>query len=145
MSVHYQLRPQGVYDTESDTYVPPDRSSAAWDRYRAWLKQGNVPSPPPTESIVVDPAETIALLTIAVQEHLDSWARERGYDGILSACSYAASTDPRFGPEGRAAVAARDATWAACYLILGAVEAGTLTVPTEESLISELPPLAWPA
>ena len=143
--VRYQILAAGVRDLDNQVDVPPDRSSAAWERYRAWLKQGNVPSLPPTEPIVVDPAETIALLTIAVQEHLDAWARARGYDSILSACSYAASTDARFGPEGRAAVAARDAMWAACYLILAAVEAGTHEIPTEESLIAALPPLAWPA
>ena len=37
-----------------------------------------------------------------VQEHLDETARTRGYDNILSACSYAVSSVDRFRDEGLA-------------------------------------------
>ena len=97
------------------------------------------PSPPPS------PEQIIAALTRAGQMHLDTTARTRNYDGILSLCSYAASTHPTFGAEGLAGVAWRDAVWAACYAILADVQAGQRAVPTEAELLAELPVMVWPA
>lgn len=97
------------------------------------------PPPPPT------PEQIIAALTNAVQRHLDSTARTRNYDGILSLCSYAASANPKFGPEGLAGVAWRDAVWAACYAILADVQGGQRAVPTADELLAELPAMVWPA
>lgn len=95
------------------------------------------PPPPTVEQIV-------AQYTAAVQKHLDDFARTRGYDGILSAATYATSTVPKFKAEGQYAVEARDATWAKCYEVLAAAEAGTRPMPTFEELLAELPVLAWP-
>ena len=95
------------------------------------------PQPPTAEQI-------IAQYTAAVQKHLDDFARTRGYDGILSACTYATSTVPKFKAEGQYAVEARDATWAKCYEVLAAVEAGSRPMPTLDELLAELPVLKWP-
>ena len=86
----------------------------------------------------------IAEYTGAVQKHLDVFARTRGYDGILSAATYATSTVPKFAAEGQYAVEARDATWAKCYEVLAAVEAGSSPMPTLDELLAELPVLTWP-
>ena len=94
--------------------------------------------PPPT------PEQIIAGFTVAVQQRLDDFARTRGYDGILSAATYATSTVPTFAAEGQYAVQIRDATWAKCYEILAAVEAGTKPVPTLDELTAELPVMTWP-
>jgi hypothetical protein len=91
------------------------------------------------------PEEIIAEFTARVQERLDAFARTRGYDGILSACTYATSTNPKFAAEGQYCVQARDATWAKCYEILNAVQFGDRQVPTWEELEAELPHLEWPA
>ncbi|MEQ1663163.1 MAG: hypothetical protein ABL877_10765 [Thiobacillus sp.] len=97
-------------------------------------------------AIVPRPAQQIVFnLTNVVQAYLDATARTRNYDGILSLCSYAASTNPTFGAEGLAGVAWRDAVWASCYSILAAVQAGTRTVPTADELMAELPAMVWPA
>ena len=94
--------------------------------------------PPPT------PEQIVAQYTAAVQKHLDDFARTRGYDGILSAATYATSTVPKFAAEGQYAVEARDATWAKCYEVLAAVEAGSSPMPTLDELLAELPVLTWP-
>ena len=94
--------------------------------------------PPPT------PEHIIALYTGAVQQHLDVFARTRNYDGIMSAATYATSTVPKFKVEGQYAVEARDATWAKCYEVLAAVEAGSRPMPTLDELLAELPVLTWP-
>ena len=96
------------------------------------------PPPPPS------PQEIIAQYTTAVQLRLDTFFQSRGYDGILSAATYAASSVLKFQVEGQYAVEARDATWAKCYEILAAVEGGTSPMPTEAELLAELPALGWP-
>lgn len=84
-------------------------------------------------------------IVAATQQRLDDFARTRSYDGVLSACTYATSTVPKFATEGRYCVEARDATWAALYQILAEVEAGTRPIPTSFADIeADLPALVWP-
>jgi hypothetical protein len=79
------------------------------------------------------------------QQRLDDFARTRGYDGILSACTYASSTRAKFAAEGQYAVTARDATWDMLYTIMREVQAGTRPLPSGFADIEpELPVLAWP-
>ena len=89
-------------------------------------------------------AATIASLTGAVQRHLDEKSRTRGYDGILSLCTYATSAHDKFRAEGQAGVVWRDAVWAACYQFVDDVLAGSRPVPTSEELVAELPVFEWP-
>jgi hypothetical protein len=87
-----------------------------------------------------------AEIVTATQQRLDDFARTRNYDGILSLCTYATSTVPKFRAEGQYGVTARDATWAALYQILAEVEAGARPVPSGYADIEpDLPALAWPA
>lgn len=121
-------------DSETFAYLLPEGSTkitkAEADALRA--------PPPPTV------AEIIATYTAAIQKHLDTFARTRNYDDILSAATYATSQVPKFKAEGQYAVEARDATWAKCYEILAAVEAGSRPMPTLDELLAELPVLTWP-
>jgi hypothetical protein len=80
----------------------------------------------------------------AIQSYLDTEAQAHFYDGILSLCSYATSTNTKFGPEGQAGVVWRDACWATGYAIMAEVEAQTRTIPTIEELLAEMPAMVWP-
>lgn len=95
--------------------------------------------PPPT------PEQIMAECVNRTQQRLDDFARTRNYDNILSACTYATSTVPKFKAEGQYCVTARDATWAKLYEILAEVEAGTRPMPSGYADIEPLlPPLEWP-
>lgn len=122
-------------------YIPADAANTDYRQYLVWLEAGNTPLPvdPPTTEQVV------ATYTASVQQRLDDFARTRGYDGILSACTYATSTVPKFAAEGQDAVNARDTTWASCYAILADVQSGARPMPTLSDLTLELPVLAWTA
>jgi len=89
-------------------------------------------------------ASTKSRLTSAIQSMLDDKAKERGYDSILSLCSYATSTAAKFSAEGQAGVEWRDEVWAKGYTILADVEAGTRSIPTVDELLAELPDFVWP-
>ena len=81
----------------------------------------------------------------ATQQRLDVFARTRNYDGILSACTYADSSVPKFATEGQYAVQARDATWAALYALLAEVQSGARPAPTSFADVEPLlPALEWP-
>lgn len=80
----------------------------------------------------------------AVQAMLDAKARERLYDGILSACTYATSANAKFRAEGQTCVDWRDAVWAKCYEVLAQVSAGALAQPSLAGLLDLLPTMEWP-
>jgi hypothetical protein len=92
----------------------------------------------------VEPPTSVVDIVQAVQSHLDTEARTHGYDGILSACTYATSTVPTFAAEGQACVAWRDAVWSKCYAELAKVQAGERAMPTPAEAVAELPEMEWP-
>ena len=84
-------------------------------------------------------------IVAGTQAHLDAFAKIRNYDGILSLCTYATSSVPKFRAEGQYGVQARDLTWAKLYEILAEVESGTRPLPAGFAEIeTQLPPLVWP-
>ncbi|WP_263147923.1 hypothetical protein [Pseudomonas sp. RIT-PI-AD] len=89
-------------------------------------------------------AELVARMTAAVQRWMDGVAQQRHYDGILSLCTYATSTDSRFRAEGQAGVEWRDRCWALGYRIIEEVRRGARPVPTEEDVVAMMPPMQWP-
>ena len=88
------------------------------------------------EKTAIDAAKSKEL-EAAVQNMMDSAAKAKGYDSILSACTYAAYPN-QFQADGQEFVAWRGAVWAKCYEILGEVEAGTRPAPTVSELLAEI-------
>lgn len=79
------------------------------------------------------------------QQYLDNFARTKTYDGILSACTYATSSVPRFKTEGQYCVDARDQVWSALNILLEEVTAGTKPIPKSfDEVLPILPVLTWP-
>lgn len=97
--------------------------------------------PPTAEQLAAAAKEH---LTDSVQRHLDAKAKERGYDNIFTASTYATSKHPQFGPEGIAFRDWRDAVWDYCYQVMADVQAGKREIPMEAALIAELPVLSLP-
>ena len=82
--------------------------------------------------------------TVDVQNKLDLKSRERNYEGILSLCTYATSSNPKFKVEGQSGMEWRDQCWAYCYQALYDFANGLRNPPTIEELILELPEMNWP-
>lgn len=99
------------------------------------------------DSDYTPPPDLIALqrdIVNSTQARLDAFARSRGYDSILSACTYVTSQIPKFAHEGQMAVQSRDATWAKLYQILADVESHKRPIPTcYEDVEVDLPALDW--
>ena len=88
--------------------------------------------------------QQIANAKDAIQSSLDNFAKEKDYDSIISACSYAISSTSAQAAEGQHCSDLRDLTWRQFYLILAEVEAGDRTMPVLSDLLLELPELTWP-
>lgn len=89
-------------------------------------------------------AQTIATYETALQEALDAFAQSWGYDSIVSAASYAASTVQKFKDEANALIGWRDAVWTWAATEEAAIEGGTATLPATPAAFVTLMP-AQPA
>lgn len=85
----------------------------------------------------------ITEIQIAVQNLLDSKAREKLYDDAFAICSYANSTDETFYSEANQFIAWRDQCWRKCYEILGLFQNGDIPMPTVGEVLRQLPTLDW--
>jgi hypothetical protein len=111
----------------------------------AYIKAWEYSEPRPTASQLQaasgEASATIIIKTLegALDRHLDEVAQEYRYESIRTMVTYAASTHPTFGNEGRAAVAFRDAVYAYGIQCISDVQNGLREIPTEAELIAELP------
>lgn len=88
--------------------------------------------------------QTIDGIVAAVQEILDTFAKARNYDGILSLCTYASSTVPKFQSEGKLGVEARDNLWTRLYEIFDEVKTGARPMPAGiTDIVADLPIPVW--
>lgn len=69
MARYQIIQSGGVFDLETRTIVPPDRSSAAWQAYQSWLTAGNTPLPPDTVG-----QDTLANTKLKRQSEIDAYA-----------------------------------------------------------------------
>ena len=85
--------------------------------------------------------ELTALFKEKTQELLDAKAREKGYDDILSACSYA-GYDNDFRAEGEAFGIWRAKVWKYGYGLLNAIAEGKHKMPKSfDEILTEMPTL----
>jgi hypothetical protein len=102
------------------------------------------------DPVLVDaPAPSVDDLTkqniAAIQAEMDRQAQAKGYDNIMSACTYAAlPAGAPFQAEGAAFLAWRSQVWAKAYSDLDAINAGTMTMPTPEQAVASMPALVLP-
>jgi len=81
---------------------------------------------------------------IQAQQRLDNFAKTRGYDNIVVACTYATSANSVYRTEGQRCVDLRDAVWAALSTIFAAVDAKQREMVSNiHELDAELPELTW--
>jgi len=95
---------------------------------------------PPTQ------AELSSIFERAVQDKLDGAARDRGYDSLATAISYADEPAvPRFQADGQAFRRWRSLVWDYAHAELKAVLANQKPQPELDAFIASLPPLELPS
>lgn len=131
---------------ECGVYQKVIEAKPAKNEYGIWRQQWQVVDLEGQELIDKQTAEAEKLkqeIIRATQKRLDDFARIRDYDSILSACTYAASTNATFAAEGQRAVRLRDDTWQALYNILGQIETQVRVVNGYADVEGDLPALTW--
>jgi len=83
-------------------------------------------------------------MNTAIKTLLDETARSRGYDDIISLCSYAVSENPAYRAEALAAIAWRDAVSACMVEIIDGIKSKNRSAPTRAAFLAALPTINWP-
>lgn len=90
------------------------------------------------------PTPTITDYENAIQNLVDTTAREKQFRDGVTLASYTASTKPKWAAEAQAFVAWRDNVWFYAYGELAKVQAGQRPQPTVDQFLAEIAPIAWP-
>ncbi|MEA1840737.1 hypothetical protein [Agrobacterium tumefaciens] len=93
---------------------------------------------------LIPPVPTITDYENAIQDLVDSTARERQFRDGVTLASYIGSTKSKWAAEAQAFVAWRDNVWFYAYGELAKVQAGQRPQPTVEQFLGEIAPIAWP-
>jgi len=142
MTIFYSKSTKGFYDSEVHINIPSDAVEITKE---AWISLINAQSNGKQIQankkgfpVAVDPtisAEDFAKqCKLALRIRLDEIAIEWGYDSIISAISYANSTNSQYKSEAKTLIEWRDKCWDKAYTI----EAGVLP-PTAEAFVGMLP------
>lgn len=129
-------------DVEEGPAGPQQEAPEGYEPVPAAIDWGALTPPPGPPS----PAELFAQAVDYTQKRLDDFAASRGYDGILSLCTYATDPDPVYSAEGQRGVTLRSTTWATLRNLQREILAGQRPLPSSwEELDGLLPPLTWEA
>jgi hypothetical protein len=130
----FYVTPQGQYyegDQQGDDEAVPPRPSSIYK----WENGG----------WNLDHDKAIEANKAVLQSELDRKAFEKGYDNILSACSYASQPEGApFQAEGAAFLAWRSAVWDKAFKVIAEVTAGNQPFPTPEEAVAMMPELVLP-
>ena len=109
---------QHLHGEAMDFYVGALDSAGLDDLFRTII-DGKIKLPHACTQIIREskdtPEQIKKEITNATSQRLDSFAQTRNYGSILSACTYATSTNPQFAKEGQYCVNMRDDTWCKLY------------------------------
>jgi hypothetical protein len=105
--------------------------------YQGWLDRWEVANTP-LPVVPPSPEQTRASLVTALDDHIDSVARAKGYDSRITAALRAGYLSP-WQAEGTAFGQWMDA----CYYKAYGIEASGV-IPTKEELIAAMPVMVWP-
>jgi hypothetical protein len=137
-----QVPPNNTY-LEKATALPPVKLNDVW------VQQWKIDPVSEQEAIILKNEYHQQIKNSCInrtQTRLDQFAQARGYDSILSACTYATSSSSKFAMEGQYCINVRDATWSKLLEILSEVESNVRPVPKNyEEIEPELPQLVWPS
>ncbi|WP_367354176.1 hypothetical protein [Agrobacterium pusense] len=127
-------------------YVERDESGKLIGLYFAmqpWLT-GEVLADDDEEVIAFLNPVTITNYENAIQNLVDTTAREKQFRDGVTLASYIGSTIPKWAAEAMAFVAWRDNVWRYSYGELAKVQAGKRPQPTVEKFLDEIARIAWP-
>lgn len=128
------------YINGNDIIIPAEQLT--WDNpYYLEIKRRGFPVPdvPEQYRTTLEDKEKLLRFEKAVTQHLDSHARQKGYDDIKSAALRAALPRSPFHAEGIAYGEWMDEVWAYCYQELDKIRNRQRTEPTIAEFIAELP------
>ncbi|WP_236771160.1 hypothetical protein [Agrobacterium tumefaciens] len=111
------------------------------DVFGGFIHQGDGTFLPPEQPA---PYPSITDYENAIQNLVDSTARDRQFRDGVTLASYTASTKTKWAAEAQAFVAWRDNVWFYAYGQLAKVQAGQRPQPTVEAFLAEIAPIAWP-
>jgi hypothetical protein len=140
----YSKSTKGFYDSVINSVIPSDAVEISTEYWQSLLEaqsQGQIIEADSTgyPKAVNHPAptreQTIAIYNQAAQQNLDAVAESWEYSSIVSAVSYANSTNPQYKADAEALIAWRDETWKQAYTI----EAGATLPLNVESFLAMLP------
>lgn len=87
---------------------------------------------------------TMGTFERAIQEHIDSSARDMMFRDGVTLASYVASTNATWAEQAQTFVAWRDAVWLYAYAEFAKALSGAREIPTIDAFLSELPAIVWP-
>ena len=111
-----------------------------WDANRYEIVNGQAQQKQDAPPVAPTLASIQQSLTGLVNQQLHTAALARGYDSIISACSYAGAPNP-FQEESIAFIQWRATLYTYLYTCLNQIEAGAIAAPSEGEFLAAMPVL----